>query len=593
MNTENKTDVFRRIAVRSLFGISVVAALFCVVMCVLVLGTYLQLKLNDPLASPALTTLYERLRNNPDDENLKEELRSLDLLARKAYFTSRSQVTLGGIFLGIGAAVFFLSFVGRELLKKTLPPSPKGKPVPETLVVRLFSRRLVAGAAAGLFGVSVLLVVIGLPLFDSLSGTLASTQAASTPQAAADSQGNANASAQNTEKTDVKDASSPAINMTEFLASWPHFRGPLGNSIAKPGSWPTSWDGVNGIGILWKRPIPKQGFNSPVVYGKRVFLSGADRLGADIYCFDALSGAPVFTTKVDYSVNAANVKVEVQVGFAAPSLAVNGVNVAALFATGDLVCLDMKGAVVWKKSLGIPVLNYGFGSSLMTTGDLLIVQYDQKSGPMLYAFVFATGETRWQVKRDVLSSWATPTIAQSGGKKAIVLSANPFVSAYDAATGSELWSTDLFTGEIGSSPVYADGIVYAGNATARLGALKSDDGSLLWEYYEDLPDVSSPVVTGGLLFMASSGAVVTCLDAKTGELLWKEEFTDGFYATPVVAGDRVYLLDREGVMHTVAVKRTYTHLDASTLGEQADATPAFYDNKIYIRGKKNLFCIGK
>jgi hypothetical protein len=31
----------------------------------------------------------------------------------------------------------------------------------------------------------------------------------------------------------------------------------------------------------------------------------------------------------------------------------------------------------------------------------------------------------------------------------------------------------------------------------------------------------------------------------------------------------------------------------SSLGEATDCTPAFSDKKIYIRGKKNLYCISK
>ncbi len=41
-------------------------------------------------------------------------------------------------------------------------------------------------------------------------------------------------------------------------------------------------------------------------------------------------------------------------GLAAPTATTNGRFVAAVFATGDLVCLTMEGMRVWAKNLGVP-----------------------------------------------------------------------------------------------------------------------------------------------------------------------------------------------------------------------------------------------
>jgi hypothetical protein len=35
----------------------------------------------------------------------------------------------------------------------------------------------------------------------------------------------------------------------------------------------------------------------------------------------------------------------------------------------------------------------------------------------------------------------------------------------------------------------------------------------------------------------------------------------------------------------------YELLGTASLGEEAHATPAFMDGRIYIRGKENLYCI--
>jgi len=55
----------------------------------------------------------------------------------------------------------------------------------------------------------------------------------------------------------------------------------------------------------------------------------------------------------------------------------------------------------------------------------------------------------------------------------------------------------------------------------------------------------------------------------------------------------LYLLDRSGVMHIVKAGSKFELVAEASLGEAADCTPAFSDKKIYIRGKKNLYCISK
>ena len=68
---------------------------------------------------------------------------------------------------------------------------------------------------------------------------------------------------------------------------------------------------------------------------------------------------------------------------------------------------------------------------------------------------------------------------------------------------------------------------------------------------------------------------------------------DQFYASPVIADGMIYLLDRSGVMHILQAGSEFQIVSESPLGENADCTPAFSDKKIYIRGKKNLYCISK
>jgi outer membrane protein assembly factor BamB len=52
-------------------------------------------------------------------------------------------------------------------------------------------------------------------------------------------------------------------------------------------------------------------------------------------------------------------------------------------------------------------------------------------------------------------------------------------------------------------------------------------------------------------------------------------------------------MDKKGVMHIFKADKTYTPVSDSPLGEGSVCTPAFVGGNIFIRGDKNLYCIGK
>ena len=108
-----------------------------------------------------------------------------------------------------------------------------------------------------------------------------------------------------------------------------------------------------------------------------------------------------------------------------------------------------------------------------------------------------------------------------------------------------------------------------------------------------MSDVPSPVATEELMFMATSYGVYLCYDAKTGDILWEQENDNGFYSSPMMVEGKIYLMDMQGIMHIFKASREYESIGDCPLGEDGMTTPAFADGKIYIRGNKHLFCIGK
>ena len=149
-------------------------------------------------------------------------------------------------------------------------------------------------------------------------------------------------------------------------------------------------------------------------------------------------------------------------------------------------------------------------------------------------------------------------------------------------------------GEIAPSPAYADGMVFAVNDYARLVGIKiGDTPEIVWEYIDDLSEVSSPLATKDYLIMAASYGAVSCFENRTGERLWIEDFSEGFYSSPILVGENVYLMDMSGAMLVFKADRTYQLISRNELGEFAMTIPAFKNDRIYIRGEEHLFCIGE
>ena len=80
-------------------GIAAVAGIFSLVITVLLIAHYLQSAVVSPLEHPALLKLIEKSQQNPDNQQVREQARALDLLARKAYFTTQAQIRAGGYLL--------------------------------------------------------------------------------------------------------------------------------------------------------------------------------------------------------------------------------------------------------------------------------------------------------------------------------------------------------------------------------------------------------------------------------------------------------------------------------------------------------------
>lgn len=600
------------------------AAGFAAIMAVLLIANFIQTNLNKPIDNKTIPALVKRLSENPGDEALKSEIRAFDLMARKAYFTSQWQLRTGSYLMFLAVIISILS------VRYVLSAKSKLNEIDSIDKVngldKLVAQKGVIYAGSGLI---VIAVVSGILSYNSLNEYKVNenlvvqeeqTDEAATPvvteQAIAGV--DSSASAQNSipaenavsietvsTNTETQAASVPAATQApapaglpttaQLKANYPFFRGAEGNGVAAQKNTPTDWNGASGKNVLWKVKVPKSGFSSPIIWGNQLFVTGADAQARMVYCYDKNSGKLVWEAAADNIEGSPSKmpKVTADTGLAAPTMATDGQAVFAIFATGDVLALDMTGKRLWARNLGVPDNHYGHGSSLIVYKDKLLIQYDTNKSGKLIALNTQTGATAWETARSTKISWSSPILVNTGSRTEVILTTNPNVNGYDPQTGKELWNVACLSGEVGPSAGYADGMVFAANEYAKLVGIKlGATPEIAWEADEFLPEVSSPLAVNGMVYIATTYGVFACIDAKTGDKLWDQEYGDAFYSSPIYADGKVYITDMSGKTHIVKATKDYQLVGTPELGEKAVCSPVFQDGRVYLRGMNNLYCIG-
>jgi outer membrane protein assembly factor BamB len=390
----------------------------------------------------------------------------------------------------------------------------------------------------------------------------------------------------------------------ELGRNWPRFRGPGGLGISVHSNIPSRFNTSDGGAVLWKTQIPLPGYNSPIVWEDRVFLSGAQQDRREVYCFDANSGQLLWTGDVASSgASSGQIEPMEDTGFAASTMATDGRRVFAIFATGDIAAFGFDGEELWAKNLGTLDSLYGYATSLVVYRNLVLIQYDQGAvedgKSRLIALDGFSGRTVWEIKRPVSGSWTSPIVAQTPEGAQLITCATPLVIAYDPQSGRELWRANCPGADTAPSPIFAGGLIFAVNPNVELMAIKVDGSGdiskthIAWRGEDGIGDICSPVSDGEFVFLLTSDyAKLTCYRLSDDSKLWQQEFKKSFNASPSLVNGLLYLLATDGTLIVAQAGSEYKEVGRFELGDTCRGSAAFADGLIFIRGDQNLYCIG-
>jgi outer membrane protein assembly factor BamB len=431
-------------------------------------------------------------------------------------------------------------------------------------------------------------------------------------------------------------AAIPSAGATDAQFNWPQWRGPDGLGVSAEADLPTEWTPTRNI--AWKTAIAGRGHSSPIVWGNRIFLTtsirGAHVPGRKAPVHPDFNHQPGYvhpdSTDVDYRYAVKVLALDTDNGrivwehtpydglmfddrhrkntYASPTIATDGRLVFAFFESLGLYAYDFEGRLAWKADLG-PVIKAGLGpgTSPIVFENLVIVLCDQEmgKGSFLVALDRQSGKQVWRTDRTNRRSWATPLLVRANDRVELVTSGAEFVTSYDPKTGRELWRANGTQSHPIPSPVAGHGMVFmtAGSQAKRAFAVRlggkgdlTNSSSIVWQYNKGTAYVPSPILFGRYLYLMTDTGLLTCLDAVTGERHYeggRVPVPATFTASPVAYGDRLLLTSEDGDTFVVRAGPKHEVLATNSVGEPVYASLAIANGRIYIRGERHLFAIGK
>ena len=429
------------------------------------------------------------------------------------------------------------------------------------------------------------------------------------------------------------------ISICTFVESaaagnWPGWRGPDGSGVSNEKNLPAEWSDTKNI--KWKTAIEGRSHSSPIVWGNKIFLTTAvegevvpgakavkhvlegdkeflhpDSVGADhkhtfkVLCLDRESGKVLWNVTAWEGTPYDNR--HRKSSYAASTPTTDGKLVYAFFGTEGLYAYKFNGKLAWKVQLGkLGTVGMGTGTSPILFDNLLIVQCDEENGEasFIVALDKKTGKEVWRTPRKVQVSWATPVLVRTAKRAELITSGTESIISYDPATGKELWRHKGVESNAIPSPVANNEMVYlvAGFPAKIALAIKlggsgdlSGTANVPWKYEKGTAYVPSPILYGDYLYLTTDRGILTCIDARTGEVKYEGgriPIPATFTASPVAFEGKILLTSEDGDTFIVKAGPKHEILGTNSLGEPVYASPAIADGRIFIRGEKNLYCIG-
>ncbi len=399
--------------------------------------------------------------------------------------------------------------------------------------------------------------------------------------------------------------------------NWTQFRGSNLDGKAPDQNPPAHW--TPDSNLVWKTEIPGEGWSSPVIYDRQIWLTTATNDGSELYavCIDKSKGEIIhnlllFKPDSVFGKHAVN-------SYATPTPCIDERFVYVNFGQYGTACIETQTAkIVWKREDLFCNHVQGPGSSPVLYKNMLILHYEGTDTFFIIALDKTTGKTIWKTERpselyepllDIgKKAYITPLIITINGRDLLISNGAAVCIAYDVQTGKEVWRVVQGEDSTISMPFYENGMVYfytsfisppEGEKYIELLAVNpAGEGDItgthvLWRMKSPILQLLTPLVKNGLIYTIDSNGTLMCIDAITGEIWFRDKLHGKYNASPVLAGGNIYFPSTNGKTLVIKEGKVLDIVAENRLEGQIWATPAVINNRLLIRTSRYLYLVGE
>lgn len=378
---------------------------------------------------------------------------------------------------------------------------------------------------------------------------------------------------------------------------WPQFRGPLRDGVSLETGLLDSWP-EGGPTEVWRRPLG-QGFSAISVVDGRIYTLFADNAprsedgqptGTEYAAaFDAASGEEIWRTEI-----AAKLFDEFGDGPKATPTVLDG-TVYVLGGLGNFLSLaGDDGARNWevdiKEAFESPQATYGFASSALIEGDVVVLDIGAEDGKGFAGLDRRSGEILWTggpIQRG--PGYSSPLLVELAGQRQVVMLAGARLRSIDIS-GEESWSVEWPRGESHAMPVFIPPNRIFASGAGDIGAAvfevsrEGDEYSVeeIWKSRVMKNHFSSSVYHDGYIY-GFDNATFKCIEAATGEQMWARR---GFGKGSLIFadGDLIVLSDRGRLALVEATPRDYVEKGSvQAMTGKCWTAPVLSGGRLYLR----------
>jgi outer membrane protein assembly factor BamB len=243
----------------------------------------------------------------------------------------------------------------------------------------------------------------------------------------------------------------------EDSLAWPQFHGPGGSGVAHDQKPPIE------IGpdknVKWKVPAPN-GLSSPIAAGDKLVITAFDNGKLYTIAYNRADGAEAWRAEaLAQKIEPFN---QSEGSPAASTPATDGQRIVSYFGSCGLYCYDLSGKQLWKREMpSVETLgNFGSGVSPIIADNFVVLVRDEPKDPKIIALDAATGDVKWERKRDTKVSYSTPAVWSTPAGKQIAAPGASRMIGYDLKSGEEKWHVQGMPAASCASPLTSDGVLY-------------------------------------------------------------------------------------------------------------------------------------